>query len=323
MLIEIAWRVSFCRLEVMEFFTVIVCMQVDFTTICKDVDVACVDAMRSLPDQFVCVLVVGSGDLSGNQLLQWAESVIEAEAYAADSVNAALNSPAYLKIVCAAFSKAFESDPQLKRLDTFHKLLVHPCGKLYERVTEALLEVRPQADELVQHFKATMLCRGLPNNPFRLLQTRVSRCIIKHIIMHVKIRSLVIPSSFRFTEDSTTAQKRVDFDARIANFAQATDVISRIEDVFDEDSYKDEAVRALLAAARGIDGPEASAAAQNAAVAPVQVPISTAALYDSLDDHRSASGSPSFAAQTAQVQAEMEDIPVSPVASDFSYVNVP
>ena len=75
----------------------------------------------------------------GEQLLKWAEETIDIEAAMKLTTNAVLTSAKYLETVCAAYNCAFDSDSQLKRLDTFQGLLTHGHGTLHSHVTEALL----------------------------------------------------------------------------------------------------------------------------------------------------------------------------------------
>ena len=256
--------------------------------------------------------------------IQLHELILEAttlESKVRKSVNAALSSPSYLRLVRTAFHRAFEAEPQLRRLDTFQDMLERDQGKLSDRVTEALLEAKPAVEGSVTAAMQELLYMPAAIG-LKTLQIRISRCIAKHVIQYVEIMPLVVPSSFQFSEDSSTQQQRADLMGRLANFEKAAAQISNIEGLFKEDNYEDVVVESLLEAAKALTPADASEDKDSDVplTEPVRVYTSAAALYDDLDDHKT--GSPSFNV-AAQMNADLEEIPVSPVASDLSFVNVP
>ena len=253
---------------------------------------------------------------SGAQILEWAECTIESEANTWAAVNAALASSQYFATVQLSYSDAIQSDPHLARLETFRETLVGDHGKLFDCVGEALLEAKPAVNSLVTSVLQEALYTPCPSPQFLMLRRKVSMCIAKHVIQHIKSRALVIPSSFRFVEDSATAGQRADLLAKLSNFEEAAAHIAGINTVICSDSYEDEVVDSLLKAAAALDSPITEG---TALTEPTPVSTLAAAWYDELAMH--SSGSPTYS-QAAQLQAQLEEIPVSPSASDFSYVNV-
>ena len=233
------------------------------------------------------------------------------------AVNEALTSSRHLEAVREAYNYAFESDPQLKRLTTFQAMLGRDQGKLHNRVTEALLDAKQIVDKMAKETMRQMLY-STDSKMFSTLRVRVSRCIAKHVIQHVMIKPIVLHSSFQFTEDDRTAELRADLMQKLVNCDEATSRINNIEREFSSDSYEDEVMQSLLNAAEAFKSQVASAFVEDFAPQLAHISIAAATLYDDLDLHKS--GSPA-SGQSAQIHAELEEIPVSPVASDFSYIN--
>ena len=298
--------------------TSIFVVQVDFAYVCKEVAQAALEIMDDLSRLDVPAFT-STAELEASQLLRWAEDTIATEAQVRWSVNAALSSPKYLQAVRTAYQCAFDSDPQLKRLATFQDWLERDHGKLADRVTEALLEAKPIVDDLAKAIMQYLLYTS-PNMIFRTLQMRVSRCITKHVLEHVKTKPILIPNNFQFTEDNKTAQIRRDLMQKLANFEQAADKISNIQRAFTDDHYGEEVLQSLLDAVEALNPAEPSAHEAPALLQPVYISPSAAALYDDLGVH--SPGSPHFG-HAASVHAHLEEAPGSPVASDLSFVNVP
>lgn len=285
-------------------------LQVDFLYICQEV------ADNALANMFDLSVpsFKGNAGLYGDQLLGWAEETIVCEAAVKSSLNTALTSAKYLKTVCAAYNRAFDSDPQLKRLDTFHSMMTSGHGTLHSLVTEALLEAKLDVDMLA---KTTMeqLLFSTDTSILRTLCNKVSRCIAKHVIRHVKTRPISIPSSFDFTEDDQTAKTRADLMQKLDNFEKAAVKVSNIGREFLADNHADQVLQSLLSTARALSPKAASE--EVFGPQPARISTAAAALYDDVDLHDSESPA---SGQSAQIHAELEGTPVSPVASDFSFI---
>lgn len=304
-------------LTLFTFVIVDVILQVNFAVICKEVSEAVLEVMSDL-SRLEMPAFTSTADLEASQLLRWAQDTTATETQVRWSVDAALKSTKYLEAVRAAYQAAFDSDPQLKRLATCQDFLLRDQGKLSDRVTEALLEAKPIVDELTRGSMAQLLYSS-HSKIFATLRTRVSRCITKHVIDYVMTKPIVLPHSFRFTEDRSTAQYRADLMQKLANFDMAASRIRNIDQEFTADNYGEKALQSLLDAAKALEPIESVDSEDAFPLQPVLISTAAAALYDDLDMQQS--GSPAFS-QSAQVHAELEEIPVSPVASDLSFVNV-
>lgn len=291
-------------------------VQMDFAYVCKEVSQAVLEVMDDLSRLDVPTFT-STAELEASQLLRWAEDNIAMEAQVRSSMSAALSSPKYLQAVQTACQRAFDSEPQLKRLATFQDLLQRDQGKLADRVSEALVEAKPVVDDVAKALMFQLLyCT--PDMIFRTLQIRVSRCITKHVLEHVKTKPIVIPANFQFTEDDKTAQIRADLVRKLANLEHAADKISNIQRAFTDDHYGEEVLQSLLDAVEALKPVEAPASEAPPPLQPVNISSSAAALYDDLGSPRSTSSG-----HAASVHAHLEEVPASPVASDLSFVNVP
>ena len=243
--------------------------------------------------------------LTGIQLLAWAKNFISLETQLKDTFSAAMASKEYISIV----QDAFQKDLHLLRLDTFRALLEGPGGKLAEHVAEAMLEAKLVVAELVKDAMQTLLYTAEMRETINTLETRLVKCIIKHVMEYLLVKRPIIPPSFKFCEDATTAQRRCDLEGKIRRFDAARAAIFDVQQAFDRDSWGDDVVEALLRGTQATMDPELSASGD--------ISEQTAALYE---EHVSAS--PSYA-NAAQVQADLEQVPVSPSASDLDYVKLP
>ena len=302
------------------FVIVGVILQVNFADICKEVSEAVLEVMSDL-SRLEMPAFTSTADLDASQLLRWAQDTTATETQVRWSVDAALKSTKYVQAVRAAYQAAFDSDPQLKRLATCQDFLLRDQGKLSDRVTEALLEAKPIVDELTRGSMAQLLYSTHRSHSkiFATLRTRVSRCITKHVIDYVMTKPIVLPNSFRFTEDRSTAHNRADLMQKLVNFDMAAFRISHIDEEFTADDYSEKALQSLLDAAKVLEPIESVDSEDAFPLQPVPISTAAAALYDDLDMQQS--GSPAFS-HSAQVHAELEEISVSPVASDLSFVNV-
>ena len=127
---------------------------------------------------------------------------------------------------------------------------------------------------------------------------------------------LRIPSSFEFTEGDDTACVRQYYNTQIANFEKAAKTIASIDHAFVNDKYKDELVRDMLRAVNN-SGTQTATSPK-----PLCVSVQNIAMHDA-PGCISTRSSPASSAGAAQMQAELEEVPVSPAASDLSYIHVP
>ena len=81
-----------------------------------------------------------------------------------------------------------------------------------------------------------------------MLTTRITRCIIKHIMEYTMVKPLVVPSSFKFSEDAATAQKHAELTEKLERFNTVKAAIADNEQglAFYCDSWGDDAVKTLL-----------------------------------------------------------------------------
>ena len=257
-----------------------------------------------------------STNMGGEQLLMWAEDIIDRQAEIKAAIMLALTTPMYLAIVCAAYNSAFDSDPQLKRLDTFQSVLTHDHGTLHSRVTEALRGAELDVGVLAKNFKEQLLCADDIKALSSTLCIRVRRCIIGHVVECVKTKPIPIPNSFHFAEDDRTAETRAELMQKLENFDRAAFRIDNIGRDFVADKYEDKVLQSLLNAAEALN-PNPTSATQGFLPYPARVSTTAAAQYDELGLH--SSDSPTFG-PSAQTQAELEGSPGSPVPSDFSFI---
>ena len=145
---------------------------------------------------------------------------------------------------------------------------------------------------------------------------RVGRCIAKHVIRCVRTQPMSFPGNFHFSEDDRTAETRADLTQQLGNFDRAAFRIRGIGRECVADNYEDKVLQSLLNAAEALN-PNPISASQVHLPQPTHISSAAVALYDDLDLH--SSGSPA-SGHFAQTQAEPEGTPVSPVASDFSYI---
>lgn len=270
--------------------------QVNFPQICTEV--AC-SASGILDGMWRCLSWSDHyNTIEGTALLIWVEDTIKVEAEVNSSLTAALTSAKYLEIVIAAYNSTFDSDPQLKRLDTFQDMLTNGHGTLHSRVTEAMLEAKRDVDVLAKNDMDQLLYLT-GTKMFPLLKVSVSNCIVKHIINCVKIKPFTIPNSFQFTKDDHTAERRADLMQKLENFDKAVSRISNIGREFNADKFADKVLQSLLDAAKVLN-PNASSASQVDLPQPAYISTAAAALYDDLDLH--SSGSPA-SGQSAQTQS--------------------
>ena len=280
----------------------------DFAEVCRAIaaDVSNIMRVHTIPAH------VTNAGCDKFQLLQWAEECCETEAQIRSAAHTALSSHGHLNSVLQAYHQAFEADPQLKRLETFRNMLTGVSGKLSNRVTEALLEAKPVVDNLVTGTMQELLYTLSPSGLITTLGTRVSRCIVKHVIDYIKIKPFAISSGFQFTEDSQTARQRADFLEKLRNFEEAGKQIKNIEQVFSQDSHEDEVVERLLVAAKELG----SAESPRLPLSGPEYVSSSDALYDDLDLHDSAS------VHAEEEKADSEGARAPSVASVLGYERV-
>lgn len=255
--------------------------------------------------------------LEREQLLVWTEDTFLCEEQIKYCIHAALTSARYVEIVCAAYNSAFDSNPQLKRLETFQGMLTKGHGMLRGRVTDALLRAKPDVGVLENNTMEQLLYSTDTDIAIlTALCIRVSRCITKHVMMWVNVAPILVLDSFQFTEDAWTAETRAELMQKLENFDRAAFRINNIEREFVADNYEDKVLQSLLNAAEAFN-PRSASPTQVLLPQPAQLSTATAALYDDLDLHSSESPA---SRPTAQTQAEQEGNPGSPVASDFSFI---
>ena len=253
---------------------------------------------------------------TGEQSLIRAEHTLECEEKIKTAMNAALTSAKYVEIVCAAYNSAFDSDSQLKRLETFHGMLTDGHGTLHSCVTEALLKAKPDMDMLEKSTMEQLLFSTVTEGSIlTTLGIRVSRCITKHVLKSVKFKPISLPDSFQFTEDDRTAEARADLMQKLENLDQAALKINNIGREFVAENHEDKVLQSLLNAAEALNPHQAST--QALLPQPAYISVTAAALYDEVDLH--SPESPAFG-PSAQTRAEQEGNPGSPTASDFSFI---
>ena len=115
-----------------------------------------------------------------------------------------------------------------------------------DTVTAALQEAKPIVDDLVKDAMQQLLFASQVEKVFRELEVRVSRCILKSIIAHIKVQRLDIPSEFIFTEDPETAKTRMQLRAKHAKLDAAAAVISQIDEAFYCDNWLEKSNEAGL-----------------------------------------------------------------------------
>ena len=160
-------------------------------------------------------------------------------------------------------------------------------------------------DELVKDAMRNFLYSTENERIFDVLQVRISRCIVKHVTEYVLVKATVIPSSFRFSEAAATAHKRADLEAKLEGLQAAGVAIAYIDLAFVCDNWGDNVVTALLKNTQATMDPELSI--------PDDISDQTTALYE---EHVPASLSYANA-RAAHLQAYLEQLPLSPSASDL------
>ena len=262
-----------------------------------------------------------SSDLTAPALLSWAEDAIQVETLVQQKIIAALSSTKYFSIALANFKTACSNSKDLKHLGTFHEVVEH---KLSDRITAALLDAKPVVDDLVKEAMQQLLFTAQMDNTFHNLEVRISRCIVKHIINNIKVQRLTMPSTFTFTENADNAEKRAELLAKHAQLDEVAAVINKIDEAFHDENWMENRVAPPQPSVDQVHQADDAASDDDSLLdTPLVLPVSHAAsaAKDQLyEEHQSAS--PAFR-NAAQVQSDLDSIPLSSSASDLGYINVP
>lgn len=161
--------------------------------------------------------------------LAWVELAIKTDAEVTGAVKSRLNSKIYLQPVLNAFQAAFSMGTSLKprRFKSLQDCLM--TDLLPKRVSEAIQAASPVVLTLVQATLSRLDYSSGTADALAALDNHIRGCVLKHIIQHVKHKTLQLPESFLLTESEAVSQRRNEMMAELAELDIATAAISNIE----------------------------------------------------------------------------------------------
>lgn len=177
-------------------------------------------------------------------------------------------------------------------------------------------------DDLVKQAMQQLLYTAQLDNTLSNLEVRISRCIVKHIINNIKVQRLTMPKDFVFTENADNAQTRAELLGKHAQLDHVDARIERIDEAFHNPKWVEEMVESAPVNPDQVHQADDVASDDDSLLdSPVPASHATSAAKESLyEEHQSAS--PAFR-NAAQLQSDLESIPLSSSASDLGYINVP
>ncbi len=212
-------------------------LQVEFEAICTGIRTTTIQVTKN--SQLFSLANHMSYHLWGT--VAWAESMTKIEDKVTKAVHAALAGDKYLQPVVNAFSAVFDkSTPlKLKRFGSLKQLLqtviLPACvAKAKEAAKVVIMDMLQKSLQQLNYDFAV-------DDLFQKLDGGIRGCMIKHMVHHLKNRTLNLPASFVLAEDDKVKKKRAKLADKLGKIQTATHKITHIEDAISVSSDSDSA----------------------------------------------------------------------------------